>query len=363
MTADASGLDVAVGQRLQRLMARHRIAGAQYLLSVGGRVRVEHALGVADAVRGSAVTTATTFNLYSITKPFTAACTVAAAERGAFDLDAPVAVASGEPALASFGTVRDTLLHRAGFPNPLPLRWVHDAAEDAAFDEHAFVAQRLQALRGRTVRRGRAAYSNLGYLALGRAVERATGQPFRHAVQGCLLDKLPRLDGSALGFGIGDPGRHARGLLPRCSALALVLRWLVDARLVDGPAGPWRQIRPHCVNGSAYGGLVGNARGLAAFGHAMLGLGGACGIAREPLLATAPGPGPARTLAWFEGRLQGRRWLAHAGGGLGGYGELRLYPELEVVSVLVSNAPGLRDHRWLDLLDAPGLAAAARERA
>jgi CubicO group peptidase (beta-lactamase class C family) len=339
-------------------MQGHGAAGVQYLLTVAGRVCIEQALGTADALRQVPVTTATTFNLYSITKPFTAACALAAAQRGALRLDAPVADASGEAGLARFGSVRETLLHRAGFPNPMPLRWVHGVAEDDAFDERDFVTQRLQALRGRPVRRGRAAYSNLGYLALGRVIERSSGLPFRQAMQQALLDRLPALAGGSLGFRIDDPAAHARGLLRRHGALALVLRWLVDRRLVEGATGPWCQLQPHHVNGSAYGGLMGNARGLARFGHALLGpAGGPCDDIRDALLAPAPGPGPARTLAWFEGRLRGHRWLAHAGGGLGGYGELRLYPDLQAVSVLLTNAPGLRDHRRLDDLDALWLGA------
>lgn len=351
-----SGPQAPVREALEQLMQRHHVAGLQYLLSVDGRGRFEHCAGLADTMRGMPVTPATTFNLYSITKPFTAACAVACAQAGALDLDGPVSAACGQDALAAFGTLRETLLHRAGFPNPMPLRWFHLAQDDAAFDEAAFVTQRLQALHGVRPRRGRAAYSNLGYLAIGRALERAVGLPFRRVLEQTLWQRWSALEGGRLGFAVTDA--HARGQVRRRGLLALVLGWMVDRdRIVEGPAGPWWQLRPHHVDGSAYGGLMGNARGLAGFGHAVLGQ--AQGLApalREALLAPVPGHGPPRTLAWFEGRRQGQRWLGHAGGGLGGYGEMRIYPAAGAVSVLLTNAPGLREHRWLDGIDATWLA-------
>mgnify|MGYP001300103118 CR=1 FL=1 len=350
------GPQALVRELLERLMRRQHVAGLQYLFSAGGQVLMEHSAGLAETLRSVPVTHATTFNLYSITKPCTAACALAHAQAGAFGLDDPVSAACGLDTLRAFGTVRETLLHRAGFPNPMPLRWIHLAQEDAGFDEAGFVAQRLKALEGMHPRRGRAAYSNLGYLAIGRALERASGLPFRRALQQTLLDRLAPLEGARLGFTLTD--LHARGQMRRHGLLALALGWLVDRqRIVEGTSGRWQQLRLHHVDGSAYGGLMGNARGLAGFGHAALGLvEGLAPAVREALLAPAPGHGRPRTLAFFEGRLDGRRWLGHAGGGLGAYGEMRLYPAVGAVSVLLTNAPGLREHRWLDTLDAPWLA-------
>jgi CubicO group peptidase (beta-lactamase class C family) len=370
-TPDAA---VATTVALARLARRHRLGRLQFLRSVGGEIVDEHALGVADALRGRPVTARSCFNLYSITKPVTAAAALVMADRGHLDLAAPLAAVCRLPGLARYGTLRDTLLHRAGLPNPLPLRWVHLAAEDAAFDESAFVAARLRALgddRWAVLRRGRFVYSNLGYLAIGLAMAQAqvgdaNRTDARAALRRLVLDRLRWPLGAMLGF---DPPAEdtARGLVARPGLLAAALPLLVDrAHLVEASAGSWWQLRPHRVDGSAYGGLLGNARGLAAFAHAVLGPphvedqrpAPLPGSVREALMRTAPGPGPARTLAWFEGRTRGWRWLAHAGGGLGGYGELRLYPDLGAVSVLLTNTPGLRDRRWLDAVDAAWLPAA-----
>lgn len=314
---------------LQRLMSRHALPGVQYAFAVGGELRVEECVGVADALGGALLTPDTTFNLYSITKPFTARAVLALAERGGLSLEAPIALATGEPGLSGHGTVAQTLVHRAGFANPLPLRWTHRAEDDARFDEAAFVQQRLAEAAGRRVRPGRVAYSNVGYLALGRAIEHASSLPFRAALQSLVIDTIALSPGEHLGFAL-DESRHAHGHLKRWGALDLMLGLLADRReVVDATDAHWVRLHHHRVNGSAYGGLIGNARGLLRAGQSLL----------------------VQRFVGFEGTLNGQPWLGHAGGGLGHYGEWRFYPRLGAVSVLLTNRAGLRDRRWLDELD------------
>jgi CubicO group peptidase (beta-lactamase class C family) len=133
----------------------------------------------------------------------------------------------------------------------------------------------------------------------------------------------------------------------------LALGCFVDRkRIVAGTSGRWVRLRHHHVDGSAYGGLMGNARGLVRFGEAVLGRREGLDVAvRADLLRTVSGPAPSRSLGWFRGSLSNEPWLAHAGGGLGAYGELRLYPESLTVSALLTNRPGLRDEKLLDRVD------------
>jgi D-alanyl-D-alanine carboxypeptidase len=347
-------------QNLDRWVARGQVAGLQYLVMSAGQVAFEHSAGLADAHGGKHVCSDTQFNLYSITKPLTATLVVRLSLQDAISLDEPIARAAGLASLAHFGTVRETLLHRAGFVNPIPLRWTHRTEDDARFDEPSFVQQRLDdaAARGRAGPR----YSNVGYLALGRAVERATGLGFRQAMQLHLIDALNLGSGEHLGFTPAPGAPWSPGHLRRYGLLNLVLGGFVRRHdVVADTSGDWVHLHRHHVNGSAYGGLIGNARGLARFGMALLGhCTGLDEALRRQVCAAPPGPDDARTLAWFTGRLAGRPWLGHAGGGLGAYGELRLYPELATVSVLLSNRPGLRDAHALDRLDAFWLRSAGR---
>lgn len=339
-------------QQLDRWMAHGRVAGLQYLVAGVEGARFEHAAGVADAASGQPVCRDTQFNLYSLTKPLTATLVARLSESGALGLDDSIAHAAGEPLLAAFGNLRETLLHRGGFANPMPLRWTHRTEEDARFDEPAFVQRRLAdaAARGRVGPR----YSNVGYLALGRAVERAAAMGFREAMRRHLIDALNLGPGEHLSFAPAGGASWSAGHLQRYGLLNFVLGGLVNRHeVVDGPAGRWVRLHRHHVDGSAYGGLIGNARGLARFGMAVLGQGGHLDESLWALVCEPPpGAGAGRTLAWFTGRLEKWLWLGHAGGGLGAYGEMRLYPELATVSVLLTNRPGLRDVRALDRLDA-----------
>lgn len=347
----------AVQARVAAVLARRGAAGAQYLAFRRGELLVEHCHGFADALRARRVTPATTFNVYSITKPFTATTALTLARAARLDLDAPIGAAVGIRGLERFGTVRDTLLHRAGFPNPNPLRWIHAVDEHARFDEGAFVRSQLERLAHVRRRLPRSRYSNIGYLAAGAVIERSFNGGFQDAVRSCVFDRLHLRPDERLGFSITDAQIHARGHLRRRGLLDLALGLIADRRLwVERVGEPWVQLRLHHVHGSAYGGLIANARGLARFGQAILGFGDALSPeVRRDTLNVVPGHGPTRSLAWFVGALGRHEWRAHAGGGLGGYGELRIYPAAGAVSVLLTNGPGLRDARCLDHIDAAWL--------
>lgn len=348
-----TALGAALRQRLASLIAGRGAAGAQYLALRGGRTLHEHGVGVADAAAARPVTPQTTFNLYSITKTITAAAVLALAEAGRLDLEAPIGAVAGVAGLEAYGSVRETLLHRAGFRNPNPLRWIHRAEAHATFDEPAFVRDLVSGLRGSRRALRRSGYSNLGYLLLGLAVERAAQASFREAVRRLVLEPLRPAADELLGFTIERPEQHAPGHLRRRGLLDLALGLFVDRSLVvHSRDAQWVRLHLHHVNGSAYGGLIGNARGLARFAQAVIGsANGLSASVRTRLIELVPGPGPARSLGWFGGRCGRHRWLAHAGGGLGYYGELRLYPDLGCVSVLLTNGPGLVDARCLDRLD------------
>ncbi len=209
MAAIQPDTPAAVQQRVAALAARRGAAGAQVVLRRDGRLVLEHCLGLADVARQHVVTPGTTFNAYSITKTLTAAAVVALADAGRLDLDAPIGVAAGVEGLEAYGSVRETLLHRAGFRNPNPLRWIHPARSHDSFDEAAFVRARVEPLRRTRRRWARSGYSNVGYLLLGLAVERASGEPFVQAVHSRVIDPLRLAPDERLGFRIEKPEGHA----------------------------------------------------------------------------------------------------------------------------------------------------------
>lgn len=351
---------VEIRRRVAATARRRGAPGAQYRLVHGGRLLLEHCEGVADAVLKAPVTPATTFNLYSITKSVTAATVLALVRDGRLALDGSIGEAAGVDGLQAYGSVGDTLLHRAGFRNPNPLRWIHRAGSPAAFDEAGFVRTVVTPLAGSRRRWSRSGYSNVGYLLLGLAIERATGLPYREAVRQHVLAPIAAgTDDGWLDFDDPDPARPAQPHMRRHGLLDALLGWLVDRdAVVRDRADPWLRLVAHRVDGSAYGGLLGDARGLARFGQAVLGdVPGLDPWVRDRLLAVVPGAGPRRSFGGFAGTTGASRWIGHAGGGLGYYGEYRVYPELRAVSVLLTNGPGLSDAGELGAIDAAWLPA------
>jgi len=56
-------------------------------------------------------------------------------------------------------------------------------------------------------------------------------------------------------------------------------------------------------------------------------------------------------LSWFCGKLNGKQFFAHAGGGGGYYCEIRQYPDIGKGSVIMFNPTGFRDEHFLNSID------------
>jgi D-alanyl-D-alanine carboxypeptidase len=174
-----------------------------------------------------------------VTKTFTSAAVLKLAEQGRVDLDRPIAAYCGRWALCGAATVRQTLLHTAGFANPNPLSWVHLEHERATFDRRRFVEDILHIQsRSASIPGARYGYSNIGYLLLGELIESVSGQSYAQYVAQHLIAPLRPCDGETLAFDVPNRAAHARGALKRFGWLNAVLGFMIDRdRLVDDAAG------------------------------------------------------------------------------------------------------------------------------
>jgi D-alanyl-D-alanine carboxypeptidase len=359
ISCNAAATDaLPVKAALDRLIARGETPGLQYMFVSADAVLFSYSAGIANPAEGVPVSDGTTFNAYSVTKTFTAAAVLQLAQAGKLELDKPISLYLNHFPYAQSPTVRQTLTHTGGFPNPNPMAWVHLADEHAAFDKPQFVDTVLRANSTLKSAPGKSyAYSNVGYLLLGEAIEKVAGQAYTATVEQQLIRPLRLLEGETLAFTIERPGSHARGTVERWSLLNLVLDWFIDRdRFVDARSSRWVQLRNLYVNGAAYGGLIGNARGLSRYLQALLGRDDYLSARSRALLFTpAPGPGGSdlpRSLGWFTGQLGGETYYTHAGGAAGYYCELRVYPGIGRASVVMFNRTGIRDERALDAIDA-----------
>lgn len=293
---------------------------------------------------------------YSMSKTITAAAVLQLVEAQAIGLDDPIGRHLNQQPYGSTITVRQLLCHTSGIPNPIPLRWVHPVASHATFDEEAALRVVLHDHpRLRFPPGTKFAYSNIGYWLLGRMVEHASGESFTSYVTEHVLRRLD-IAAADLGYTINDPARHAAGYLERFSLMNLVSPWLIDRALVGRSSGRWVRIRDHYPNGPAFGGLVGTARGFAAFlqdqlrVHSQLFGDVTRALFREPQ-RTAHGAIP-MTPGWHIGSSGDVRFLYKEGGGGGFRCMMRLYPAAGIGTVVMTNATACNVRRLLDAVDA-----------
>jgi len=147
------------------------------------------AAGHADLATTTSAHSDTVYLWFSMTKIVTATAVVQFAERGALDLDAPVAgFVPGFP--SGTATVRHLLSHSSGLPNPIPVRWVRPAGSPRP-DPHEFTAGLLRRHGKLTSRPGETArYSNLGYVVLGEVIAAVSGAPYIDYVRQNVLEPL-----------------------------------------------------------------------------------------------------------------------------------------------------------------------------
>jgi CubicO group peptidase (beta-lactamase class C family) len=338
---------------LDELVRTAKTPGLQYAVFDRDSTLFEYNGGLADVATQRPMRSDTTLMAYSMSKTVTAAAVLQLVEAGRIGLDDPVAAYLDWQPYGRDITVRQLLTHTSGIPNPIPLRWVHPIARHATFDERAALAGVLRAHPRLAFRPGtKYAYSNIGYWLLGHVVERASGNTFAAYMTTHVLEPLgitPR----ELAYTVTDPAVHASGYLEKYSFMNLLKSWLIDRELVGGYAGPWLEIRGHYLNGPAFGGLVGSARGFAKFlqdqlrPHSSL-FGDATRDVFMTPQQTSTGRPVGMTPGWHVGSTSGARYFYKEGGGGGFHSMMRLYPASGIASVVIANATAFNVRSVMD---------------
>ena len=345
MNSSAGKHEDQAARLLGERIAAGRYPGIQYVMVSAKEKIFEYYGGLADVGNNVPMSRSTTMMAYSMTKTFTACAVLQLVEQGKLSLDESVL-----PHVPSFPygpdvTIRHLLSQTSGLPNPIPLRWAHPAALDTSFDESAALQAVMSAHPGLAFAPGKKyAYSNLSYWLLGRIIEQASGETYRQYMERRVIAPLGLTPMDA-GFTIADPSRHAKGYLSRRSVMNLMKGMLLDRDLIGGNEGRWAHIRDHYLNGPAFGGLIGTARGISVFIQDQLGERSVLlnPDARAMFFSQQEGAGRKpvpMTLGWHIGDLEGTRFFYKEGGGGGYHCEMRIYPEHGLGSVIMVNETG-----------------------
>jgi len=355
--SSASAQESAARAFLTSLVEEKNTPGVQYIFADKDSVRFECSVGYADVSSKQPVTMQTSFNAYSLTKTFTAAAVAKLALMGKIDLDEPISrYVSGLPYEHS-PTVRQTLQHTAGFPYPNPMSWVHLAEQDAQFNDTEFFKQIIKENPKLAFKPGsKSVYSNIGFLVLGQLIAEVSGQSYEDFIMHEIIAPLALTPDQILSFHIENPDNHAYGYIRRWNWMNPILGLFIDRKTyLSSSDDGWTRFSHMLVNGKPYGGLVGNAAGFIRYLQAIL--------RREPpftdhlvetmwtLGTTNDGQSIPRGLAWYHGSFEGKPYFMHTGGAAGYYCEMRIYPENNRASMIMTNNTGISNQNYLNRID------------
>jgi D-alanyl-D-alanine carboxypeptidase len=272
----------------KRLLHGYHGLGAGIALLLDGEPILAEGVGWREPQRTSEVRPDDEFHLFSIGKTFIAAATVRLAEGGTLDLDAPVALLLPDLALPPCVTIRRLLNHTAGVPDYGGLADYHEAVRhtpDRPWSTQNFLAATLGRQLFSPV--GVFAYSNVGYLLVRLAIERATRRDLGAVLDAEVFAPLGA-SGLRLATGLGD----VSGLAPGWGTV------LGDASATEKVS---RNYHPGWVS---HGAVVGRALGAA--------------LALDRLM-TGRLAGPTPLDAMLDAvPVEGKHWLFHSPGyGLG----------------------------------------------
>jgi Beta-lactamase len=135
-----------VRRHLDAVVSTSETPGIQYLVTAADRTRFAYDGGWADIKNRVPMEADTTLMAYSMTKPITADAVLQLVEQGSVGLDDDMGRYLQPCPYGPPITIRQLLSQTSGIPNPIPLRWVHSTASQAAltaFDESAALARVL----------------------------------------------------------------------------------------------------------------------------------------------------------------------------------------------------------------------------
>lgn len=146
-----------------------------------GRLVAARADGLANLEHGIPLDVDMAFDIGSASKQFTATSVALLARRGLIDLDADIRRYLPEmPELAQPITVRQLIHHSAGLPDVYaPLAQLFGDSDGNLYPSAYTLEMAERTQRTNFVPGERFEYSNVGYLVLGRLVERVSGQSLR----------------------------------------------------------------------------------------------------------------------------------------------------------------------------------------
>jgi CubicO group peptidase (beta-lactamase class C family) len=342
---------------LDGLINSDKTPAVHYIHFTAADVIYEYCRGLANIKAGKSITDQSVFHACSVTKTFTVLAILQLQQQGKLNIEQPVKTYwPGFPYTDDI-TIHQLLSHTAGIPNPMPLRWIHLVNEHSSFDRNAFFQPIFEKYKtAKTRPNEKFLYSNLGYVLLGKLIEKISGTNYEQFVTDNIIGKIG-LQPAELGFTITDFANNVTGYQKSRTMMNMLLGFFLDkSKFMEKAEGKWKPFKTFYINGSSYGGLIGTANSFRKYVQQLLRENSSL-INEEykKLLFIENQTNDKRStgmcLSWFCSQLNGVKYFAHPGGGGGYYCELRMYPEIKRGSVIMFNRTGISNEKFLDRVD------------
>ncbi len=326
---------------LDELTRKGKIPGVQYMVMNEKDILFEYNGGMQDIKNNIPVTASTTFMLNSSTKPVTAAAILQLAEKEKINLDASVSSYYPHHPYGEEVTVRQLVNQTSGVPYPIPIKWFHLAEEHENFDENKALAGVMENSRLKFKPGEKYGYSNISYWLLGKIIEHVSGLSYPEYMRKNIFQPLS-IPPEEMAYTIPDVKLQAKEYQEKNSLLNLIVYFMDNKKLRGESEGSWTRYKTIYHNGSAYGGLFTNARGVSRFLQDML--------KENPAVFSSEtkqeyftqqknnaGDDVETTLGWHIGECLGVKCFQKAGGGRGSCGNIRIYPDKDLATVFLLN--------------------------
>lgn len=333
----------------KRLMSKD-FPGLQYIVVSPESILFNYTGGVADIRGNKMMESKTTMMIYSMTKTFTAAAVIQLADNNKLSLDDPVSKFIPDIPYGEKITVRQLLSQTSGIPDPIPLKWAHLTEEESSFNEDLALNNILAEYPKLDFYPGKKyGYSNISYWLLGKIIEKASGIRYREYMRENIFRRL-NLSTNEIDFIIPSGSNHAKGYLKKYSFLNLFKSFVMDSKYFGEYEDSWLCIRDHYLNGPSFGGMVSSARSISMFLQDQM--------QEESVLFSKKGKNLffeqqrnndgeliEMSPGWHIKSIGTTTYYYKEGGGGGFHCEMRIYPSLNIASVVIANntsfdAPG-----------------------
>ena len=325
----------ALSARADKLAGEDEFSGA-VLITKDDRVLFGHAYGLADRSRRIPNTIRTRFRIGSMNKMFTAVAILQLVEAGKVKLTAPLGTYLPDYPnrdVATKVTIHQLLTHTGGTGD------IFGPDFDAHRKELRTLADyvKLYGKRGPEFKPGSQwAYSNYGFILLGRVIEKVTGHSYYDYVQQHIYARA---------------GMTATGSRPEDQAVPdRSIGYTKPPGTTDW--APNTDTLPY--RGTSAGGGYSTVEDLARFAHALLSHKLLSPHSTKLLITgkVKDGPGTRYAYGFEDARdADGNGWVGHGGGAPGINGDLKIYPKSGYVVAVLANIDPPAAQRISEYLD------------